>query len=99
MMGWTMAARERYLDIKFRKGRPFAAYLYLARQTSDTVSRTEEIQPGVMVDYAADGRAIGVEILSHLAINDLLRLLADRLGLKDLQREEIMPLATVGMAA
>ncbi len=43
----------RSLQITYRKGRGFAAYLY----------RTEASPDGLLVvDYAADGRPIGVEI-------------------------------------
>jgi hypothetical protein len=53
-----------FLEVTYRKGKPLAAYLYLARQPGDTSFRTCQFEPGLVIDYAADGRAIGVEITS-----------------------------------
>ena len=53
-----------YLEVTFRKGRPLAAYLYLPRHTGDKVARTDKAEPGLLVDFASDGRPIGVEITS-----------------------------------
>jgi hypothetical protein len=49
-----------YLEITYRQGKPFAAYLYLERRPGDTSVRTQPHE-GWIVDYASDGRAIGVE--------------------------------------
>jgi uncharacterized protein YuzE len=54
--------RQRYLQVGFLKGKPFAAYLYLARRAGDVSARTERQDAGLLIDYAADGRAIGIEI-------------------------------------
>ena len=49
-----------YLEITYRQGKPFAAYLYLDRRPGDTAARTE--RHGVwLVDFTSDGRAIGIE--------------------------------------
>lgn len=53
---------HRYLEITFRNGKPLAAYLYLHRQPGDTCARTETLAGGMIVDYAVDGRPIGIEI-------------------------------------
>ncbi len=55
-----------YLEITYRKGKPFAAYLYLSRRPGDTVARSEP-RGGLVVDWSDDGRAIGVEIPSPSA--------------------------------
>ena len=49
-----------YLEVTYREGRPFAAYLYLNRLPSDKSARTERHGSWV-VDFSADGRAIGIE--------------------------------------
>jgi len=56
--------KQRFLEITYRKGNPVAAYFYLPRQTGDVSARTERIEAGLLVDYTADGRAIGIEITS-----------------------------------
>ena len=54
--------RDSYLEVTYRRGKPLAAYLYLPRRDDDTVARTVRSEAGLLVDYAADGRAIGLEI-------------------------------------
>ena len=51
-----------YLEITYRKGVPVAGYLYLPRLEGDRAARTERFPDGLLIDYSADGRAIGVEI-------------------------------------
>ena len=53
---------DRYLEVTFRNGRAIVAYLYLTRKPGDTSVRTERRDAGLLVDFAADGRAIGIEI-------------------------------------
>ena len=53
---------HRFLQITYRNGRPFAAYLYLPRKLGDKSARSVRCESGLVIDYAADGRAIGVEI-------------------------------------
>jgi hypothetical protein len=75
---------ERSLQITYRKGRPFAAYLYFSRITGERSARSEASGDSLLiVDFAADGRPIGVEITAPGAvtlerINGLLRDLAQQ---------------------
>jgi uncharacterized protein YuzE len=54
--------KHRFLEITFRRGRPFAAYLYLPRKPGDKSVRSERQPSGLLIDYAEDGRPIGIEI-------------------------------------
>lgn len=56
--------KHRFLEVTYRQGKPMAAYLYLPRQPGDISCRTQQFDPGILIDFAADGRAIGVEITS-----------------------------------
>ena len=56
--------KDRYLEVTFRHGRPMAAYYYLPRSTDQKCVRTRRVEPGLTVDFAADGQAIGIEITS-----------------------------------
>ena len=51
------------LEVTFRKGRPFAAYLRLDGPRAK-VKRTTEATPSLLVDFDETGRALGLEILS-----------------------------------
>jgi len=54
---------ERSLQVTYRKGRVFAAYLHLSQQTGKRSARTVPSPDGLLiVDYAASGRPLGVEI-------------------------------------
>ena len=55
MITWT--------QITYRRGKPLAAYLYLERRPGDKSARTER-HGSWIVDFSADGRAIGVEFLN-----------------------------------
>jgi uncharacterized protein YuzE len=86
--------KQRYLEITFRNGRPVAAYIYLPRRQGDRSARTEAIDGNLIIDYAADGRAIGIEILSPAATS--VAMLNDALGRVNespLSSEEARPLA------
>jgi Protein of unknown function (DUF2283) len=54
--------KDRYLEVTFRHGRPMAAYYYLPRSTDQKSARTRRVEPGLIIDFAADGQAIGIEI-------------------------------------
>lgn len=66
-----------YLEITYRSGRPLAGYLYLDRRPGDHSVRTER-HGSWIVDFTADGRAIGVEFtqISQVEIDELNRVLA-----------------------
>jgi hypothetical protein len=53
---------QRYLQVTYRQGQPLAAYLYLPRKVGDKSARSVRCEGGLVLDYAADGRPIGVEI-------------------------------------
>ena len=70
--------KHRYLEVTFRHGRPIAAYYYLPRRADQKSSRTQRVEPGMVIDFAADGQAIGIEItapelLSLHALNAVLQ--------------------------
>ena len=58
---------HRYLQVTYRNGRPFAAYLYLPRKLGDKSARSVRCENGLVIDYAADGREIGLEITAPQA--------------------------------
>lgn len=86
--------KHRYLEVTFRRGRPLAAYLYLDRKPGDTSARTEKRDKGLVVDFAGDGRAIGVEITSPMqaSLEDINQVLTS-LDEKPLTAEDVRPLA------
>lgn len=54
---------ERSLEVTYRKGRAFAAYLHLAHATSERSAKMVPSLGGVLViDFGTTGRALGIEI-------------------------------------
>jgi hypothetical protein len=84
---------ERSLQVTYRKGKAFAAYLHLSHQTGEKSAKTVPSADGLLVvDYAHDGRPIGVEITAPAAVplDRLNRLLAD-LGETPLNEHDYLP--------
>lgn len=57
------------MEMTFRRGKPFAAYLYLPRSAGAKSVRTAEARPNLLVDYGADGAPIGIEILAPALVD------------------------------
>jgi uncharacterized protein YuzE len=57
-----------YLEVTYRQGKPFAAYLYL-RRTPNEKSATTQRHGDFIVDYAADGHPIGIEFTRVNAVD------------------------------
>ena len=83
---------SRYLQVSYRAGKPLAAYFFL-RGGSEKSFRSARREPGIVVDFAVDGRAIGVEIVSSsvVTLESLNQVLAE-LGEAPATDTEIRPL-------
>ena len=71
---------ERSLQVTYRKGAAFAAYLHLSHPTGERTARTVATPDGLLaVDYSATGKAVGIEITAPRAVplERLNQLLAD----------------------
>lgn len=81
------------LEVTYRKGKPFAAYLYLGRSPGQKSARTEEAAPELLIDYAEDGTPLGIEIVSpgHVTIDEILGVF-DTLGIGRPDLSELAPL-------
>jgi hypothetical protein len=85
--------KEPYLEVTFRRGRAFAAYLYLPRQADEKSASTKRVEPGMVVDFGPSGNPIGIEItapgrVSLSAINGVLQ----GLGLPPVTQTDLAPL-------
>ena len=57
---------ERSLQVTYRKGKPFSAYLHLSHQTGEKSARTVPSADGLLViDYGQNGKATGETPLSE----------------------------------
>jgi uncharacterized protein YuzE len=85
--------KRAYLEVTFRHGRPFAAYLYLPRQGSEKSYRTVRAETGLMIDFDRQGKPIGIEItaptkVSLASLNNTMR----SLGLPLVRKADLAPL-------
>ena len=81
------------LEVTFRRGSPFAAYIHLPQARRHKTFRTKRVEPGMVIDFARRGEPIGVEnfpprIITLTAINRVFR----DLGLPPLKKADIAPL-------
>jgi hypothetical protein len=82
-----------YLEITYRRGKALAGYLYLPREAGDRSERSEKHAAGLVVDYAADGRPIGIEITTpaRVTLADINELLVS-LDQPTLTEQDLAPL-------
>lgn len=85
--------REAYLEVTYRHGQPLAAYLYLPHATRPKSARTRRLDPGLIVDFAASGEPLGIEItapaqVTVISLNRVLR----ELGCAPVRRVDLAPL-------
>jgi len=60
---------ERSLQVTYRKGRPFAAYLHLSHPTGEKSMKTKPSPDGlIVVDYGVTGCPVGIEMTRSLAV-------------------------------
>jgi uncharacterized protein YuzE len=86
--------KQRYLEVTFRKGKPFAAYLYLPRASGARVAQTLDEGHGVLVDVDDRGAPMGIEITAPRAVTVAeLNAVLVRHGVAALPDEEWSPLA------
>jgi len=82
-----------YLEVTFRHGHPMAAYLYLPHSPGEKSHRTSKVYPGMIIDYTANGKPIGIEITApvKVTVSDLNRILVN-LGVQKLTIADVAPL-------
>ncbi len=85
---------ERSLQVTYRKGRAFAAYLHLSHPTGEKGARTVASPDGLLiVDYGATGRPLGVEITAPQAVPlERLNLLLAELGELPVAEQDYSPI-------
>ncbi len=83
---------ERSLQVTYRKGRAFAAYLHLAHPTGEKSTKMIPSPDGLLVvDYGATGHPVGIAIYcSPVRLERLNQLLAD-LGETPLAEQDYKP--------
>ena len=81
------------IQVTYRRGKPFAAYIHLGRKPAEKSVRSEEVGPELIADYGADGRVLGVEVVSPGAttVDEILEAF-DKLGVVRPTADDLGPL-------
>jgi hypothetical protein len=85
--------KEAYLEVTYRHGVLLAAYLHLPASGRRKSVRTRRVEPGLVIDFAANAQPLGIEITApaQLTLAALNRVLRD-LGCAPVRRADIAPL-------
>lgn len=85
--------KESYLEVTFRHGQPIAAYYYLPREADHKSVRTRRVEPGLVIDYATNGRPIGIEITTPSKFSvEALNAVLHELGYPAASKADLAPL-------
>jgi hypothetical protein len=81
------------IEVTYRRGRAIAAYVSFGLGRSAKCHETREAAPGLIVDFARNGKALGLEMVSPQtctlpAVNKVLK----SVGLPPLRRADFAPL-------
>lgn len=88
---------ERSLQVTYRKGRAFSAYLHLAHPTGEKTAKMMPSPDGLLVvEFGLTGRPVGIEITApqSVSLERLNQLLAD-LGAAPIAEQDYRPVQTV----
>ncbi len=70
--------KQIYLEVTYRDGRPYVAYLYLPRKPKEKRHKCRRVEPGMILDINKSGELMGVELTAPTmvtleAINKVLK--------------------------
>ena len=85
--------RKPILQVSYQDGQPEIAYLSLPQEHGEKCVESERVEPEMVLDFNADGKLIGIEILdpnevSLGAINEVLQ----KHGLDPLSEKSLAPI-------
>jgi uncharacterized protein YuzE len=85
--------KQIYLEVTYRDGRPYVAYLYLPRKPKEKRHKCRRVEPGMILDINKAGALMGVELTAPAmvtleAINKILK----EYGLDPLKESDLAPL-------
>jgi uncharacterized protein YuzE len=81
------------VQVTYRKGKPFAAYIYLGHHPGQKSARTEQVSDEVLIDYSTDGSPLGIEIVSPGFVSvDEINAAFDRIGVRRPEPADLEPL-------
>ena len=82
-----------YLEVTFRDGRPWVAYLYLPRKKKEKSAHCRKVEPDMVLDINKEGKLIEIELLApRLVTLDALNAVLEEYGFEPLEETVLKPL-------
>jgi len=85
--------KDIYLEVTYRHGTPWIAYLYLPRKRGETTERCVEVEPDMVLDINTEGRLIGIELAApELVTLEAINRVLEDYGFEPLDAADLKPL-------
>ena len=85
--------RDVYLEVTYRHGNPWVAYLYLPRERGEKSVRCVEVEPDMVLDINTEGKLIGIELAApELVTLEAVNGVLEAHGFEPLNASDLKPL-------
>jgi len=85
--------KDVYLEVTYRRGSPWAAYLYLPRKRGEKSDHCVEVEPDMVLDINTDGKLIGIELAApELVTLEAINGVLEEYGFEPLDASDLKPL-------
>jgi len=85
--------KQVYLEVTYREGRPFVAYLHLPGKPNEKRNKCRRVEPGMILDVSREGRLIGIELTAPTMVTpDVVNAVLKEYGLEPLKESDLAPL-------
>ncbi len=85
--------KQIYLEVTYRDGRPYVAYLYLPSKPEEKRHRCRRVEPGMVLDINKEGKLIGIELTAPKMVTlDAINSILKEYGMELLKESDLAPL-------
>ena len=85
--------KQVYLEVTYREGRPYVAYLYLSSRPNEKRRKCRRVEPGMILDINKEEKLIGIELTAPTMITlDAINNILKEYGLEPLKESDLAPL-------
>ena len=82
-----------YLEVTYRDGSPWVAYLHLPRKKKEESDHCREVEPDMVLDINKEGGLIGIELLApELVTLEAVNGILEEYGFEPLKESDLAPL-------
>lgn len=85
--------KQIYLEVTYREGRPYVAYLYLPGKPNEKRHKCRRVEPGMILDVDKQGNLMGIELTAPTMVNlDAINNILEEYGLESLKESDLAPI-------